>query len=1160
MSKSKIVIITVAAVTFGVIVAFLRQNIRIIPGMKDASPIVITTLVILIGIVASALMGWLTSKKYSVGKDGVSAPPPAGAAESQDFDDLIDQAESRLAEAESDKDTKLSKLPAIFLIGDTASAKTTTMVNSGLDPELLAGQVYEESTITATPTMNFWFARHTLFIEAAGKLLPDTSTWMQLINHMQPGKLASLMGTAVDVPRAAVVCFDTESLFSPDPDAVATVARSLRTRLTELSQLLGINLPVYALFTKADRVPFFSEYVRNLNDEEAAKILGVTLPIVTTREGVYSEDETARLSAVFERMFRSLCNARPEFLSREGDRTQTGAIYEFPREFRKLRVPLVKFLVELCRPTQLTVGPFVRGFYFSGVRAIIVNEMAAPVAAQVQQPQTAGMGATGMFRNKSGQQPAAGAKRVVGTRKVPQWLFLGHFFNNLLLSDATAKSASSTSIKANAPRRLLLIAASAICLLYSAALTMSFIQNRALESKVRMAAAGIAPVEATGLTVASLDSLQRLENLRQSLDTLTSYSRKGAPWSYRWGLYTGNKLLPDTRRIYFENFRRLLLAQTQNVIVGALNSLPLTPGPEYGPTYDSLKSYLVTTSNHDKSVRPFLSPILVNRWSANRNIDAERMQLAQKQFDFYSDELKVANPFSSDNDAPAIAKARHYLGQFAGLERVYQAMIADAAKSSAPVNFNKRFPGSAEVVSDSYDVAGAFTKPGWDFMKNSLKNPEKYFSGEQWVLGDQGTADMDRSKLGQQLADRYYSDFVKQWRTYIKTAVVVKYGSLADAAKKLSVLSGNQSPLLEMFWLASQNTAVDKPEVSGIFQPVQAVVPPANVDRYIAPSNQAYMNALVTLQASLEAVAAQPTGNDAAAAQTLTNATAAKVAARQVAQSFRIDPEAHLETTVQTLMEAPITNVEALLRSMGPAELNGKGKALCAPYRITMSKFPFNPNATAQATVAEVNAQFKKPDGALWKLYDENLQKLLPKQGTQYVSVPAGATVLTPGFVSFFNQAAAFSDFIYAGGAQDPHIAYSLKPIPTDGIQTVGLQLDGQSFTYSGGDAVAKQFTWQGTGAHEAKATVRFGGGPDLAWSSNEGLWAIFQFFHKAEQWRPTGAGNTLEWVIRIGKDPVTLPSGKPLTVRFELDMGAAPPVFQKGYFSRLTCVAEIAK
>jgi len=267
-----------------------------------------------------------------------------------------------------------------------------------------------------------------------------------------------------------------------------------------------------------------------------------------------------------------------------------------------------------------------------------------------------------------------------------------------------------------------------------------------------------------------------------------------------------------------------------------------------------------------------------------------------------------------------------------------------------------------------------------------------------------------------------------------------------------------------------------------------------------------------------------------------------------------------VDAAVQKLMEDPITYVEGLLRTLGPAELNGKAKGLCGQFRPLLTKYPFNASATAQATVQEVNAIFRKPDGALWAFYDANLQKALMRQGSQYVPNPASGVKLSSAFVSFFNQAAAFSEALYAGGSQDPHFTYTLKPVSSEGIQTVTLTLDGQNLKYSGGAASPKQFTWQGSGNHEAKATVKFGGGPDLAWSNNDGLWAVFHFFGKAERWTPSGSGNSLEWVIRIGKDAVTLPNGNPLTVRFELDMGATAPVFQKGYFSRLGCVSEVAR
>ena len=1029
MNKKNYIIIGSALAAFTILVAFLGQNIRKVPGLSHVDPLVVQAIAMIIGVIGAAVFAWISRKR----KDGAGGAEAEAPEEVTDLDELLAEAEARLAVAQQQKDSKLGKLPAIILLGETGSAKTTTMVQSGAEPESLAGQVYEENNILPTPAANFWFAHHTVFVEMAGKLLGDSDSWKQLIDRLQPSKAAALLGTAEQAPRAVLVCVDAETLNSPSPDPLAASARKLRTQLTEISRLLGINLPVYVLFTRSDRLLFFTEYFSKLNNDESTRILGATLPIVEQRAGIYAEQETTRIGGVFEKLFRSLCHARPAYLARENDPMQLAGIYEFPREFRKIRQAMVRFLVELCRPSQLTVGPFLRGFYFSGVRPVMVNEVApAEPAAPERQASAGRMGATSIFRAGGGQgQAAAAAQRIVGQRKVPQWLFLSHFFNDLLLADQAAKGASASSIRASVPRRVLLLTACALCLIFSVGLVISFGHNRKLANNVKQASQGIAAASTSEGAVASLDSLQRLEALRQSLETLTKYNRNGAPWSYRWFLYIGNDLYPDVRKLYFADFRRLLLLPTQNVLVDSMRSLPATPGPEYGPTYDSLKAYLETTSNHDKSTHDFLPPVLLNRWSANRNVDPDRMQLAQKQFDFYADELKIANPFSNDNDAAAIGKARQYLSQFAGFERVYQAMMADAAKTGPAINFNKRFPGSAEEVIDGQDVAAAFTKPGWDFMKAALRNPEKYFAGEPWVLGEQATATIDRSKLGQQLADRYYSDFVKAWRAYVKAASVVRYASLPDASKKLAVLSGNQSPLLALFWLASQNTAVDLADVSGVFQPVQTVVPPTSVDRYVAPANQTYMTALVTLQASVDAVAQSPT-DAAAASATLTNATAAHVAAKQVAQAFRIDPDGHIEAQVQKLMEDPITYVEGLLRTLGPAELNGKGKTLCGAIRPVLNKFPFNAAATQQATVEEFNGIFKKPEGAFWKFYDENLQKLLPKQGSQYVPVTVSGVTLTPGFVAFFNQGATFADALYAGGTPDPHFTYTLKPVPSD--------------------------------------------------------------------------------------------------------------------------------
>jgi len=1088
--------------------------------------------------------------------------PGEGAGGSEDIDALVREAEAKLGGARRPQGSRIGGYPLIYVLGETGSAKTSIVVHAGLEPELLAGQVYQDSNIVPTPSANLWYTFQTVFAEAGGKLLNDAARWTQFVLRSRQANLGSVLSGRQQAPRAAVLCFDTETLVQGgSPDAIAATARTLRTRLGEISQALGISFPVYVIFTRADRVSFFREYFRNLGDDETSQVLGATLQLQPAgTPGVYAEGQGARVGSAFDAICRSLCGARLEVLPRETDPQTLPATYEFPREFRKVRGGLVQFLVDVCRPSQLTAGPFLRGFYFSGVRPVTVRD-AAPEPVAPEPGAEASWGATSIFRAGRPRAQAAAPERSAGSRRVPQWLFLSHLFHDVILKDRVALGASASSGKTNLARRVLLGCAAALCLIFAIGFTVSWRNNRVLESQVVSAARGISASESSELNLASRDALQNLETLRQSVAELAGYERDGAPWRLRWGLYTGNELFPAARRAYFERFRQLLFAQTQARLVAALQDLPAAPGPgdEYGPTYERLKAYLITTSHHEKSTVAFLSPALLRAWSAGRQVDSERLQLAQKQFDFYSDELQSANPFSAANDASAVDWGRRYLAQFAGVERVYQNMLAEASKNNPPVQFNKRFPGSAEVVMNPHEVAGAFTKSGSQFMKDAIRHADRYFSGEQWVLGDQASASIDRAKLEQQLSDRYSSDTIAQWRAFLKAASVVKYANLPDAAKKLALTSGNQSPLLALFWLVSQNTAVDDPKVTGAFQPVQAIVPPASVDRYIAPPNQNYMNGLVALQSSIEQIAAQPGQAGDAAGPVLTNATAAKSAARQAAQAFKPDPEGKVDGTVQKLMEDPITYVEALLRTLGPAELNGKGKALCAQFRPLLAKYPFTPTASAQATLADLSAILRKPDGALWAFYDANLQKLLQRQGTQYVPAAAGGVTLNPAFVAFFNRAASLSDALYPAGSADPSFAYTLKPVPSEGIQAITLRLDGQTLTASGADTTAKQFTWPGSSAREASAAVRFGG-TELGWIRHDGLWGVFQFFDEAERWQPAGTSSLLEWVVRAGKSPMTLPSGKPLTVRFELNMGGRPPIFEKGYLSRLGCVADVAR
>lgn len=1127
--------------TAPVLVAWLAASFAI-PAMlrlKINDRWILTATLALIGIMVAAVLLWWENRK-----------PTAPAKSPEAIDDKDELAQS-LSEAKakllaSAKRVHLNNLPVVFVLGPAGTAKTTTVIQASLEPELLAGQVYADDGVIPTRLVNLWFARQSLLVEPAAAVLGNEERWSSLIRRLEPGKLGAVFAS-VQPSRSAVVVVDCERLYSSGANSgLSTTARELQAQLSVVSRQFGIALPVYVLFTKADRIPFFQDYVATFDEAEAAQLLGASLPPrKDAATGSYEEAQTASINEAFDGLYHSLAEKRLVYLARETNGVRAASGYEFPRELRRLRPALTQFLVDLCRPSQLSVNPFLRGFYFVGVRPLIVREAVAQPQARVRQAPAPDVGATAIFRPGQFEAPQPLERQELISRRVPQWVFLRRFFSDVVLNDNAARRQSGASQKTASFRRLLLLAATLISAVILVGITVSFAHNRGLQAQVQTAAADVAaaPLETGG--VPSVDSLHKLDHLRIALETISHYNRDGAPWSYRWGLYIGDSLLPRARRIYFARFRQLLFGDTQEHLTSGLKSLPLAPGPtdNYSDAYNALKSYLITTSHHEKSTATFLSPELMRYWRGNREIDADRLALARKQFDFYSRELRFENPYTSDNDGALIASARHYLGQFAGTERVYRNMLTEVGKTHPALHFT----GSQGVVTDSYEIPGAFTRRAFTDTTDAIKHVNRYFAGEPWVLDTESLSIGNLAKLESDIQAHYTADYIGEWRKYLNAGQVNRYESIQDAARKLSINATPQSPLLGMLCLASENTDAN-PTVSKAFAPLHKVVPPACSSAYISGANADYMKNLGGLQVALEQIGTQKLdASDPLVTAAASTATQAKTSVIQLAQSLGIDSEGHTEAKIQALLEAPIKNTDALLKSLAPAAINGKGAGLCAEMRPVSLKFPFNLRATDEASLAEINAIFKPGDGSFWKFYEANLSKSLTRTGE---TIPGGGFAYSPRFLAFFRRAASFSNALY-NDSPDPRLEFTLRSVPSTDIQSLRLNIDGTTADFAGASADAHKFFWPGS-AH----VVSLSGVSKSTGSFTrpyEGLWAVFRFFADANSAPANGVG-VYEWDQKFGLAARTVQ-----VVKLDLNMGATPPVFAKGYFSGLSCVAEVA-
>lgn len=1101
-----------------------------------------------LGLIGAGITVWFIHRK----KQSEAEAEPGGAAPSggDDLDVLVREAVRRLKTSTLGRGAKLGSLPLVLLLGDSGSTKTTTIIHSALDPELLAGQVYRDNDVLPTHAANIWYTRQAIFVDPAGAVMGQADRWKRLVRLVQPGRFSSALGKRSQAPRAALVCYDCENFLQPGAsEAVVSAARRLAVRLHEVSQLLGISFPVYVLFTKLDKISFFAEFVRGMGKDEASEVLGATLPMRSLGTGVYAEEETRRLTKALDEIFYSLAERRLLLLPREHENDKLPGIYEFPRELKKLRTLLAQFLVDLARPSHLSSNPFLRGFYFTGVRPVLVEDVVAAAPLPVEEAETGyDAGATRIFSGVRSQPQAQAPSRGGGSRRVPQWVFLSGLFNDVLVKDRVALATSGASSQVNLLRRVALAAAVFVGVVALLGFGVSFLRNRALERDVQDAVADLRTTQTGPNQAANLTDLQKLDRLRQQLVTLSSYQSDGVPLGLRWGLYVGAEIYPDVKRVYFERFRQLLFAETQGKILNALGALPDKPGPNdsYDVAYNELKAYLITTSNHEKSTKEFLSPVLMSHWKAGRDIDPDRTALATSQFDFYSTELAAENPFPGGSTSLTIEQARAYLQKFAGIDRYYTLLLAKAGQKNRDISFNDQFADAAGVVVSSHRVKGAFTRGGFLAARDALKQPSSYLTGEEWVVGKTAASELDPAALQQKLTERYYQDFVNEWHTVLQTSSVVPYRDFNDADKKLEKLTSPTSPLLELFYFISHNTAVDAADVSDPFVPVQAVEPPGPPDKlpdqFKLPSNKDYVGALAKLQSDVDALAHSAGPIDPAlATQTTAAAGEAKVAATATVGD-RVDRKFGHENMVRHLLEEPIVNAESLLGRVPGDSANGAGKSFCGQFAAMANKYPFKPDSAQDLSVDELNTILAPPKGALWVFYDSTLKQYLIKNGSRYVVVDSGTMKLSHVFVDFFNRAAQLSDALYPSASAPPHFSYSLRQMPSN-LEGVVLKIGSDTLEGAGQQ---KTFVWTGA-AEDIQVTSKSGDTLD----SFNGPWAVFKFVARAHQL----GSNNLEWIQESNGRPITLPNGLQKSYDYQLRVSGANPFID---LQGMRCVSQV--
>jgi type VI secretion system protein ImpL len=1131
---------------------------------------------------------------------------------------LIAEANATLAKApnyagKSGK-SPLSGLALYLLIGPEGSGKTSTFLSSGVEPQLLAGE-NGKLPGAATRLCNIWLAKNAVFVEFSGRLFNgDLSRWGQLLNVLRGRPSTPLWRRLWREPDAGltlrgVIGFcDVQELTgaAADPQRLERECRGWQERLRAIADVFGVEFLVYQVFTKADKIPFFPDYFGRIPESEVNQVLGCTLPIFTLetlRPGeVFAEVQAKRLTSSFRPLYQSLAERRLASLAHEPNSARRPAIYEFPRELKRIRSPLVQFLNDVFRPNPLRPNPLLRGYYLTAVSEVEAVAADPDLGRGDWTSPNLGMETTRMFRGDatqifkpedSNRKPNAVARKGRGLRS----MFASDLFHQVVLLDQLVPRAVPVDARLQRYRRAAFAGVCGLCALLCVAFTVSWAQNRGLLRDVADAAnANMQTRERARVGLATVGELRAMERLREQVERLQT----GEGLSYRWTLYQGNAILGAAKDAYFKSFQRLLLTDLNSSILRQLQKLPDAPGPNDPdePAYNLLKTHLMISSGVCKLEPPLVSRVLTEVEHSQLAFDHDRewLSLADRQIGFYASALSDGNPCHLTEDVEVTNHARQYLQKIKGVDRIYQAILADAEKTlTKSQRLEETAPNYKQVLNGPAEVRAVFSPAGWLSVQKESKTATGG-TGESCVIGNPSglvTELRQDAVVAQAIQQRFIREYIDQWQKFVAGFSVIPYKTSADAAQKLDILASHNSPLLAMLAMTSNQTNFPAASESGLskipvagsilgkaekatkkleslqtnttdvlsaaditsaFQPVQWVEPPGS-DKWVVDKNSAYVTALAQLGHSMQDIAhsdkPDPTLNQAATQ----NYGKAMDAAKQLESGFRPVGVGALDRDVQRILEEPIEYTRRIIGDDGDdrKKTNAALQKLCG--QVGNLKYPFQTKSSADTSLGDLKAAFVPAEGAIWKFQSSALAEFTILDGGVWKQNPASQKLkASPELLEFLNRAEQIKKTFFPEGKTDPYLTYTLRPVLADPSQVIKLQIDGQSHEFSDGvGKIQHTFHWPvepAQGAVAQSGTSKF----SATFSAQSGVWSVFRMFADAEPRELLQ--KTLVWKRTKGASGVSGPMDPPVTLEL-VNFPSNVDIFNPKFFGDLKCPSK---
>lgn len=1004
----------------------------------------------------------------------------------------------------------LYQLPWYIIIGPPGAGKTTALVNSGLEFPLAHSHGKEGiGGIGGTRDCDWWFTNDAVLIDTAGRYTTqdshrviDNSAWNTFIDMLKKHRTRRPI-------NGAFLAISLQDLMVQTAEQRLHLAKTLRQRINELQQQLGIRFPIYVTFTKCDLVAGFSEYFANLSPAERDQVWGLTFGgDPSAASGAPLDTLAAELDALNERLNERLLWR----IHQERNLEKRSLLQGFPARFESLGDILHDFIKQTFAANRYDTPPMLRGVYFTSAtqEGCPIDRMMASVSANF-----------GLERDMGRQQTNSGKS----------------FFLNRLLRDVVFPEAELVGVNRRIEngmiwlRRICITAVSVFVICTLLVWTGSLTRNHLFMSEVNNNLARYQQAW-EALDPDNNDIVQSLSIMNPLRDSSRVYDQENHPWLAGMGLHDG-RVDQAAKDLYADKLLHRFLADFSRGLELKLNRL----GPQDDDLLDTLGVYLMLFTpdkRDDRAITTYARRMWAELYpgqSAQQQALNEHLQaLLQQNFPSYI-----------SADQRVVDRARQQLRRIPVAHRLY-AQLKNQNPQALDLYPQIAGSGSHPFTIDERDTRLSmpvlYTKDGYrqaSFDVNSALL--KSFAETRWIYGQQPDgedfSDADRERIAREVQQLYLQDYANRWQSLVSSLKIARFHSLPEAMEQLSLLSDPvYSPLLAAVAMAAEHTQLTprldvKVDSRGLRLPVSSTtrrVGSALADVAADKLAQSHKPNLVDLRfEELQRLVSHDVGRPAKMQEYLSsiqniqeylteidNAAdpneAAFKAAKNRFQSAGGDAIKQLRSKASTA-PSPVNGwlndiadgVWGLILARAKQHVDDVWRdQVYGVYRKNLSgRYPMTPGSRDETPVREFN-HFFQPAGIEQRFVNDYLRPFIDTRSWKLRQLDGQGLALNAATLTQLRRAENIRKAFFNDGS-GAAIKFRLEPTKLDpGVRLFALELGDYRVPYSHGPRTISHLGW--TGGEDIRARVIF---EDLNQSIHrkhfEGDWAWFRLLDESE-------------------------------------------------------------